>query len=104
MSIRIVQVESGTAHDSPDCSPTVCCPEEGAPAYQGNKTSLFAGRNEDGSDGTRTRDLRRDRPEFASEAPTGLRRGRDGSVLFTEDAVITRTLTSSGLDRQRLRS
>jgi hypothetical protein len=30
----------------------------------GNNECLFAGTSRDGSDGTRTRDLRRDRPAF----------------------------------------
>jgi hypothetical protein len=33
-------------------------------ASSGNATPLFPGKRSDGSDGTRTRDLRRDRPAF----------------------------------------
>src|SRR5215203_4906341 len=35
-----------------------------------NLTRLFAGASKDGSDGTRTRDLRRDRPSRARQRPT----------------------------------
>jgi hypothetical protein len=40
----------------------VCCPEIASACLPGQQKCPFAGTSRDGSDGTRTRDLRRDRP------------------------------------------
>jgi hypothetical protein len=47
--------------------------------YQGNTRCRFAGSSSDGSDGTRTRDLRRDRPEV---------RGKRGSETLSNTEVL----------------
>jgi hypothetical protein len=52
----------------------VCCPKSRDRASIDNRNSLFAGTSRDGSGGTRTRDLRRDRPvqpQPPSRAVTG---------------------------------
>jgi hypothetical protein len=61
----------------------VCCPiaarSRGLRAQTGNSTCVFAGQTKSGSDGTRTRDLRRDRPVRGSRSLTTI----DARTLYS---------------------
>src|SRR5215210_9204135 len=86
--------------------PTSCCPfaaRKGAErAYSGNERSFLQGNQSDGSDGTRTRDLRRDRPlrgsrqwptiDAQSLYPCGVSRPSRWDSAWISEAVFRRLL------------